>query len=355
MIEQWHILTLEPGPRPALVLDVSESAKPYWPVLRSLTEGILEALPVAGWPRIYFLGGDKPHDASQFAEQADQWFEENAGRGSFIGPIFESLAAEPEMAVAVVGSGRIFDLPDWKDEPIASRACWCKYGPNGLTDGLFPEESFALEQLAERLNNPAVRVEIGGPGVMPIWWDDPAFRLEQGRLVGEKTTGSLRLGVLAPDEHRLNAEVILADGTRRPLQVEPSDAPAQAGWVRLPPPEFTLLRQSLRKNCYQCPVCSLEHPAGSWRCPQAADRPLFATIEGYGQSGFLLIDSGAWDARVRHHSCESLQLNSQTVAIRRADGGADVLRFDPQVEEWKASETIPLFYWMDDKLHALVL
>ena len=355
MIEQWRILTLEPGPRPALILDVSESAKPYWPVLRSLTEGLLETLPPAGWPRLYFLGGDQPFDAAEFAEQAERWFEANAGRGSFIGPIFESLAEEPEMAVAVVGSGRIFDLPDWKDQAIAARATWCKYGPQGMTDGAFAEQSYASEQLAERLNNPAVRVEIGGPGVMPIWWDDPSFRLENGMLIGEKTSGALRLGVLTPEEDRLSAAVILTDGTCRPLRIEPGEAPAQSGWTRLPQPEFTLLRQSLRKNCYQCPACNMEHAAGQWRCPQAPDRPLFATLERYGNSGFALIDSGAWDARVRHHACDALQLNLQTVAIRRPDGGADVLRFDSQTEEWKIAEKIPLFYWMEEKLHALVL
>jgi hypothetical protein len=355
VIEQWRILTLEPGPRPALILDVSESAQPYWPVLRSLTEGVLETLPRAGWPRLFFLGGNQQFDSAEFPEQAQRWFEANAGRGSFIGPIFELLVQEPEMAVAVVGSGRIFDLPDWKEEPIAARTTWCKYGPHALTEGAFEEESYASEQLAERLNNPAVRVEIGGPGVMPVWWDDPAFRLENGMLIGEKTTGSLRLGVLAPDEDSLTAAVVLTDGTRRPLRIEPCEMPQQANWCRLPQPEFTLLRQSLRKNCYQCPVCNLEHLAGQWRCPQAPDRPLFATLERFGHAGFALIDSGAWDARVRHHACETLQLNSQTVAVRRAEGGADVLRFDSQTGEWKAAEKIPLFYWMDDKLHALVL
>ena len=246
-------------------------------------------------------------------------------------------------------------MPDWKEQPIAARTTWCKYGPKGLTDGAFAEESYASEQLAERLNNPAVRVEIGGPGVMPVWWDDPSFRLENGQLIGEKTTGSLRLGVLTPEEDRLSAAVILSDGTRRSLRIEPSEVPPQSDWVRLPQPEFALLRQLLRKNCFQCPVCGLEHAAGPLRCPQAPERPLFATLERYGKSGFALIDSGAWDARVRHHGCEALQLNSQTVAVRRADGGAAVLRFDPQTEEWKAAEKIPLFYWMDDKLHALVL
>ena len=90
------------------------------------------------------------------------------------------------------------------------------------------------------------------------------------------------------------------------------------------------------------------------RCPTANERPLFPTLETLGKNGFALIDSGAWETRVRFHGCSVLQLNPQTVAVRSADG-ADVLRYDPPTDEWKASEKIALFYWMDDKLHALVV
>jgi hypothetical protein len=355
VLEQWHILTLEAGPRPALILDVSESALPYWPVFRSLTEGVLESLAKSSQPHIYFLGNPQSYDAAEFAGHGEQWFAENSGRGSIIGPNFDALSAEPEMAVAVVGSGRIFDLPDWQREPIAARTTWCKYGPNGMTGGAYSEESLVSEQLAERLNNPAVRIEIGGAAVMPVFWDDPSFYLEGGRLIGEKTAGSLRVGVLTPEENRLAASVILTDGTRRSLKIETCDMAAMAAWAKLPNAEFNLIRQALRKSLFQCPVCSGEHPGGTWRCPRENDRPLFPTIERLGKIGFAIIDSGAWEARVRFHPCTSLQLNSQTVAVRRADGGADVLRFDAETEQWKVTEKIPFFYWMDDKLHALVV
>src|SRR5262245_32950856 len=54
VIEQWHTLTLEPGPRPALILDASESAAKLAPYLRSLAEGVIEAMPEANRPRVFF-------------------------------------------------------------------------------------------------------------------------------------------------------------------------------------------------------------------------------------------------------------------------------------------------------------
>jgi hypothetical protein len=89
VIEQWHTLTLEPGPRPALVLDASESAAKLAPYLRSLTEGVLEEIPVSGWPRLFFLGNPQPFDSAQFSALGEKWFAQNNGRGSFISPIFE--------------------------------------------------------------------------------------------------------------------------------------------------------------------------------------------------------------------------------------------------------------------------
>lgn len=356
MLERWHYLNLASGPRPALVLDVSESARPYWPVFKSLTEGVLESLSPAAWPRIFFLGSGQAWDAAKFTAQGDQWFDANAGRGSFISPVFEALQGDGDIAVAVVGSGRIFDLPDWEGHRLAEKATWCKFGTAQMTLGKYPEESLASEQLAEKLNNPPVRIEVGGgSGVMPIWWDDPAFEFRDGRLVGEKLAGSLRFGVRTPEEGRVSAAVVFSDGHRRTLTLEGGNEPVWPAWHKLPHAEFTLLRQCLRKSFYVCPACQGEHSARAWRCMATPDRPLFPTLEALGSGGFALIDSGAWETRVRHHACAALQLNPQTVAVRRSDGRADVYRYDPQADEWKTAETFDAFYWMDDNLHAMVL
>jgi len=149
VIEQWYVLTLEPGPRPALVLDASESAHKLAPYLRSLADGVLELMPESSRPRIFFLGNPKPYEPAQFTTNGERWFHENMARGSFIAPIVETLDVERDALMAVAGAGRIFDLADWRGHPLVDGAIWLKVGPHGITDGAYPEETYACEQLAE--------------------------------------------------------------------------------------------------------------------------------------------------------------------------------------------------------------
>jgi hypothetical protein len=354
MIEQWYVLTLEPGPRPALVLDASESAQKLAPYLRSLVEGVIELMPESSRPRLYFLGNPKPYETADFAANGERWFTENSARGSFIGPVFEALEAEPDVAVAIAGAGRIFDLPDWHGHALADHAVWMKVGPTGLTDGAYKEETYACEQLAEMLNNPLSHVEIFGPGAMPIAWDDPAFRLDGQRLVGEKTSGSLRFGILGLATNPVSASVVMANGSRRELRLEPGESIAPAAWSKLPHGEFMLLRQCLNKAHFQCPLCQHEHPAGVYRCPANKDVPLFPTLEVLPKGGFALIDTGTWEARVRPHPLPVLQLSSESVAVRDANG-ATLREFDLATNSWRPLGRFTLFHLLQDKLYAMVV
>src|SRR5205814_2423537 len=141
----------------------------------------------------------------------------------------------------VAGAGWIFDLSDWRGHPLAVNAVWVKAGPVGMTGGAYPEDTYACEQLAERLNNPAVQVEVGGDGVMPFFWDDPSFRWEAGKLVGSKTAGTLLFGTLAPEPDSARAERVQANGTRRLLAIVPGEMPPAPGWFKLPTGEYNLL------------------------------------------------------------------------------------------------------------------
>jgi hypothetical protein len=353
VLEQWYNLTLKPGPRSALILDVSESAKPFWPVLRSLTEGVLESLPADAWPEIFFLGNPQPFPAEEFGAKAESWHAANAGRGSFAGPIFEELAGAPNRAVAVVGSGNIFDLPDWSEENIAQHAIWCRYGPAALTDGAFLEEPYTVEQLTEKLNNPAVCVEVSGPGVMPFFWDDPTFRWQRGMLAGTKTSGSLLVGILSPEPDRARARVVLANGSEQMLPLEPVEAPAPPEWRQLPSREDTLLRQALRQGRYTCPACQQAHPAGQWRCTNPAAAPTFPSLTN-AAGGFAVLDASAWQTRIRLHPCAALQLKPDAVAMHSGDGGAEIIRFDGQ--SWRAgSERLGPIHPLEERRYVLVL
>ena len=356
MIEQWYNLTLEPGAKPVLILDTSESAKSYWPVIRNLIEGILESMPKSTpAPSIFFLGNPLPHDASQFPAQADYWFHKNAGRGSFIGPIFDQFASDALTTVVVVGAGRIFDLPDWSNNALARDAIWCRFGPNSLTDGALPEESYACEQLAERMNNSSAHIEIGAAAAMPFYWDDPTFVFEDGRLVGSKLAGSLRLGFLLPDETPPSAAVVHTNGSRHQLPLAPVEPPPMPAWTSIAMGEFNLLKQCKKEQRFRCPACQEMHPFGQFRCLQQGSKPVFPTLGTYPQGGFCQLDAWEWEAKVLHVPCAAMKVGDQAVALRMPNGGAQVYRYQPALNSWQPAESFSAFFKLGEKLDAMVL
>jgi hypothetical protein len=339
-------------------LDASESATKLAPYLRSLAEGVLEAMPESARPRLFFLGNPTPFEPAAFLTHGEKWFAQNSGRGSFIGPIFERLADEPAtaVAVAVAGAGRIFDLADWRGHPLAENALWAKIGPVGLTDGAYPEETYVCEQLAERLNNPTVRIEVTGVGVMPFFWNDSAFRWENGRLIGEKTSGVLLIGTLAPEPDAVRAALVQANRTRRDLPLAIVEASNPSGWFKLPTGEYNLLNQCKRHGHFQCPACHADHAFGQFRCTRPEARPIFPTLDPLPRGGFCLVDSSAWETKYRHHPCAAMQLAPDLVAMRSSDGGAKLIRFDGRTNSWTPSdETFKPLHPVGHKIDAMVL
>ncbi len=257
--------------------------------------------------------------------------------------------------MVVVGAGRIFDLPDWRDHPLAQRAIWSCFGPNSLTEGAFSEESYACEQLAERLNNPSVRVEIGGAGAMPFFWDDPGFAFESGRLLGSKTAGTLILGFLSAEETHPTAAVVQANGARHELPLSAAEPPRLPGWTKIAMGEFNLLKQCRKQQSYQCPACQQRHAFGQFRCAQQGGRPIFPTLGAFPPGGFCLLDTWDWEAKVQHVPCAAIKVGEQAVAHRSPDGGARIYRFNSVTSAWEPAESFAAFFKLDEKLDAMVL
>ncbi len=357
MFEQWYQLVPTPAPRAALILDVSESAQLYWPVIRSLTEGTLELLAKTSWPDIYFLGNSAPFSAGDFAARADSWFEANVGRGSFVAPIFETLQGVPDVLAVVVGAGRIFDLPDWKGTPTADRGVFVKIGPHSMTDGLFPEQALVCEQLAEKLNNPLLCVEVRGEGAIPIGWDNPNYQFSGGKLVSEKSPPEpLIVGFLMPELENVRGEAVYANGMRRTFAMLATVAPREPPWRDLPAREDNLFRQCLRQGRYRCPTCDAEHPAGQFRCDKPQAAPNFPMLQEMAGSGFVIVDTRGWQSKARPHFGSSLRIADQKVGVVSATGTAEIWHFDPITTAWvPAGVSMPRLFALDEKQHALVV
>src|SRR5207248_422202 len=120
-----------------------------------------------------------------FGHEAENWLHLNAGRGRVLGPILENELLPRDSMMVVVAGGVVFDAEDWVGDAAPMQALFVRLGETPINAGKCEELPPSLDELLSRLDNPVVRVEIAGRGVMPVWWDNEAYQWDGTRLVAE--------------------------------------------------------------------------------------------------------------------------------------------------------------------------
>jgi hypothetical protein len=67
--------------------------------------------------------------------EAAQWYRDNQGRLSLIGPIFDTVTAQEGASILVLGAGKIFDLEDWIETPVLKRSRFGYFGEASFCNG----------------------------------------------------------------------------------------------------------------------------------------------------------------------------------------------------------------------------
>lgn len=362
MREEWLTLRIESSGRVAFVLDASESARPHWESIRSLTLELLDVLPMTRQARVFFLGNPEPFAAAKFARQGRRWYQANSRRASIISPVLERLEKEVETTVVVLGAGKIFDWEDWQNTPLLQRTVFVRWGEASLTGGLSEEWEPSLEQLRMRLDNPVMRVELPGQRWMPFFWDNDAYQWDGEKLVAERAKQfAVRVGYLVgPKEQADNlpcqAVATLADGGKRPITLEPCHPPKTGSdWKVLAKAEAEVFRQCVREGKYRCPICGRGHPASQLRCEEEGllGTPIYRTLEG--RRGFVLLRDFGGQVKCRCHPCAALRVTQETVAVR-SGGYAAVYCFDTASGVWrKSGERLKQYHPLEEQTYAILL
>ena len=97
-----------------IVVDGSESGAPHWARTARLAAALLARLPAGVPARLALLGSDLTWEAGNW--RADGALPAAArGSGSFLAPVLAAVNVRRQQyaAIAVLGSGDVFDLPDW--------------------------------------------------------------------------------------------------------------------------------------------------------------------------------------------------------------------------------------------------
>jgi hypothetical protein len=334
--EFWYQIKLRSFPRPVVVLDVSTASAGLWPVLASTVEGLAEAHSAAGQPDVAFLGSAERVPLADFLKSLDERFTANRGRGRVVGPLFDSFRGAWPARVVVIAARPVLDLADWASSQLARRLAVVRVDPTvPVAGGYLPENDLSDVESVARLvvvPLPAVRIR----GGMPVGWDNLAYRFESGELVSDPGWGGdVRIGFLTPGEKPgVVAELVRPGLDADRLRAVPVDPPALPAWRPFTSAELTLLDAWRGGRAGYCSRCRSDHAPGVVICPDGGRA--FPSLERVDPGSFVRVRVRLVEANFQPTPGPVLRIGEEAVVHRSGDGLA-VWRYDPVVEEWRAT------------------
>jgi hypothetical protein len=318
--------------RPIVVVDVSPAAAGLWPVLHSTLEGLAEVMPEAERPDVTFLGGSARVPLDLFLRNAVALHAANAGRGRVISPLLDLLHDWPARIV-VMAARPVVDLADWAATPFAGRLAAVRLDPTlPISCGAFAESQLSdVASVARLLELPPAMVRLSAADALPIGWDDPRLRFDDGRLTADAGIASeWNVGFLSPAESPVVAAELVREGVGSELlPVSPCEAPEARPWLPFTSAELTILDAWRGGRPAYCARCRGEHgpgevacPSGAWALPSLSRTPL---------GSFVRVRVKMFQASFQPVG-PTLRLEDTAVAVRGSR--PTVWRFDG---EWKAT------------------
>lgn len=337
------ILRLDKTMQVALVLDASESAAEHWPSIAQLSAELLDNLPPDAVHGVFFLGNDTAYPPTKFKTAQAEWFTENKTRVSLITPVFDALAKLTDLRLAIIGNGRIYDLPDWEGESILDRCVFVDFG-----QALAPELPSAqrlsapsAQAVLQRIRDPVSQVELGAPAAMPVWWDNIDYRpvaSTNGVVLRAENARqfTVRVSWLTPETVPPVAKLALASGKTISVTPEPCTNPPEPEWIELTAEETALFESVLARHQFKCPVCRALHDWDTVRCLDAGSilgQLVYPSLDRMRASGFIVLRLAGNRARAHMHRADALQLGPDSVALKLGTK-ISIWRFDANTQHW---------------------
>lgn len=132
----------------ALVVDGSESARPYWIDIRSLTLELGSAF-FDLTSKVYLLSDGEAQTLTSLADIKPDLAARFMPACSLIAPVLRELVEREQQidALILIGNGQVFDLSDWLGHPTVNRWILVCIGP----DSLIPKSERRIDELTTDL------------------------------------------------------------------------------------------------------------------------------------------------------------------------------------------------------------
>jgi hypothetical protein len=345
--EVWARVDVSKESRLALVLDVSESAQAHWPGILRLALDFLGRVPEKCQCSVYFLGDSRPYERDTLHKGGAALYKEHRGRASVISPLLDELAEEQDIACIVLCSGRIYDLEDWVGTAFATRLVLANFGELPVSNGSLFECKASVQQIFDspplrtRLGAP-IRVEISGQSVMPFYWDNPAYTLDNCKLVSQgRSKGGVLVGVLCLSQSDIRATAVMQGNFSGPAELTICSHAAEVVWERASSQDAARFRQVIQDGLYDCNLCPRQHSGGSLRYPcekRLLGRYIYSFLLPLNGPGFVLVCDGTDGVWYSQHVRPALRLSDEIVAVVAAGGLTDIYQFRSASGEWQRTQ-----------------
>jgi hypothetical protein len=293
-------------------------------------------------------------------------YREHSGSASLISPVLEALAKQPEIACVVLRAGRIYDLEDWVNTPVAGRLVLVDFEESPVPDSDFFECRPTVGEIVEsgplraRLGSPE-RVEVFGTGIMPFFWDNPAYRFIDSKLVAERVENwRVFCGVLCLSEGDIKARAIVRGNSTRAVEMTFPSYSCEEIWQRLSHNEAVVFRQAIQDGRFDCPICKKHtHSSQHTRCPNDDKRLLgsivYSSITPRSGLGFALLRESGDDVEFSYHDCQALRVGEENIAVRSEERTC-VYEFDGASRTWQIGrQPFKQYQSVRDGIYAIVL
>jgi hypothetical protein len=369
--ELWVRFPLPSTRNVVLVLESSAGRQQHREAIAAFARGVLRELPFGIQASLYFLGNSQEYPVANVDSELPLWFRANEHRASLVAPLLPALARQCGALVVVLASGPIFDLDDWLEEPVLGEARFVRFGDVPLSgDSRCRQESVAAvqpRQLTADWDLPRTGVELSGRAVMPFFWDNDAYEWHSERrclLARAAADYAVCVGVLCLDPADLVVVETLAGGQARPLAWQECVRSADDTWQALTPAEETVVRQCLRGERFDCPICQGSHGKEVLRCLASALRsahntimgdPVYPSLDDQPHRGLCLLREAGTRIWLCRCCCAAVKVPPDSVVVRTGRRTAVLYRFDTTAADWQPGGAVQAYHPLGGDTYLLVL
>lgn len=276
IIEQWVRFEHRKLCQLVLLIETSDKIKDelFDDVCKRLIN-LMSRVPDSIIIKVGALGSKNLIDFYIFKKNIRTFFNENINRLTVIAPCLGALEKNKiETVLCVISLSKIFDLDDYKDNPIIKKSIYLNLDENGDISGRKFKEIYFFSNEAEKLfeniliGHEISTIEIGSYMHFPFYWSNEEYSFKDFKLVwSEGKKCDIIAGFFGPENAKIKGTIKYKNGEYKDIKLNNiSENEYKDIWYKMKGDEKNTILKILKAENINCPICKKGHYFDGIRC-----------------------------------------------------------------------------------------